>query len=155
MPDSAVSRSICLLNDVIFYMYVKKWHQSGDRLNGRQPNQAFQSQVRFHPKCPIRSLVIQYAHTHTDTLSLSHTHTHTQTYQVIQKGEVSLYHWTPLWLVWNQLYDKWQYLFLFATWTTPNQSNTRSRVQWYFPPLVFPAYIYIFIYLFIYFYLQL
>ncbi len=32
----------------------------------------------------------------------------------------------------------WQFLFLFAKQTNPNQSNRRPRVQWYFP-LVFPA----------------
>jgi hypothetical protein len=31
--------------------------------------------------------------------------------QGILKGEVSLYHWPPVWLVWNQLYDNWQFLF--------------------------------------------
>jgi hypothetical protein len=42
------------------------------------------------------------------------------------------------WLVWNQLYDKWQFLFLFLKHTNPNQSNRWSNVQWY-PPLVFPS----------------
>jgi len=55
------------------------------------------------------------------------------TNQGILKGEVSLYHWPPVWLVWNQLYDNWQLLFLFAKQTNPNQSNRRSMVQWYFP----------------------
>ncbi len=55
------------------------------------------------------------------------------------KGEVLLYHWPPVWLVWNLLYDYWQFLFLFAKQTNPNQSNRRSTVQWYFPPLVFPG----------------
>jgi hypothetical protein len=36
-------------------------------------------------------------------------------------------------LVWNQLYDNWQLLFLSAKQTNPNQSNRRSVVQWYFP----------------------
>ncbi len=49
------------------------------------------------------------------------------------KGEVSLYDWPPVWLVWNQLYDNWQFLFLFAKQINPNQSNRRSMVQWYFP----------------------
>ncbi len=53
--------------------------------------------------------------------------------------KVSLYHWPPVWLVRNQLYDNRQFLFLFAKQTNPNQSNRRSRVQWYFPPLVFPG----------------
>ncbi len=53
--------------------------------------------------------------------------------QGILKEEVSLYHWPPVWLVWNQLYEYWQFLFLFAKLTNPNQSNRRSMVQWYFP----------------------
>ncbi len=48
----------------------------------------------------------------------------------ILKGEVSLYRWPPVWLVWNQLYDNRQFLFLFAKQTNPNQSNRRSMVQW-------------------------
>jgi hypothetical protein len=53
--------------------------------------------------------------------------------QEILKGEVSLYRRPPAWLVWNQLYEYWQFLFLFAKQTNPNQSNRRSTVQWYFP----------------------
>ncbi len=49
------------------------------------------------------------------------------------KGEVSLYCWPPVWLVWNQLYDNWHFLFWFAKQTNPNRSNRRSTVQWYFP----------------------
>ncbi len=52
-------------------------------------------------------------------------------YQGILKG--TLYHWPPVWLVWNQLYDYWQFLFLFAKQTIPNLSNRRSTVLWYFP----------------------
>ncbi len=48
--------------------------------------------------------------------------------QGILKGEVSLYRL-------NQLYDNWQFLFLFANQTNPNQSNRRSMVQWYVPLL--------------------
>ncbi len=48
-------------------------------------------------------------------------------------GEVSLYWWLPVWLVWNQLYDNRQSLFLFAKQTDPNQSNRRSTLQCYFP----------------------
>ncbi len=59
--------------------------------------------------------------------------------QGILKGEVSLYHWPPVWLFWNQLYDYWQFLFLFCKQTDPNQSNRRSMVQWFFPLLVFPG----------------
>jgi hypothetical protein len=52
--------------------------------------------------------------------------------QGILKGEVSLYSWPPVWLVWNKLYDYWQILFLFVKQTNPNESNRRSMVQWYF-----------------------
>ncbi len=52
---------------------------------------------------------------------------------IVQSGEVSLYHWPPVWLVWNQLYDNWQFLFLFIKQANPNQSNRRSTVHWYFP----------------------
>ncbi len=65
-------------------------------------------------------------------------------YQGILKGEVSLYHWPPVWLVWNHLYDFWQFLFLFAKQTHSNQSNRRSTAQWYSPPLAFPVCIIIF-----------
>jgi hypothetical protein len=53
--------------------------------------------------------------------------------QGMLKGEVLLYSWPPVWLVWNQLYDNWQILFLFAKQTNPDQSNRRSMVHWYFP----------------------
>ncbi len=59
-------------------------------------------------------------------------------HQGILKGEVSMYCW-PVWLVWNQQYDNGQCLFLFTKQTNPNQSDRRSTVQWYFPPLVFPC----------------
>ncbi len=48
-------------------------------------------------------------------------------HQGILKGEVSLYRWPPVWLVWYQLYDNWQFLFLFAKQTNPNQTGGR----WY------------------------
>ncbi len=51
------------------------------------------------------------------------------------KQGVSLYQWPPVRVVWNQLYDNWKFLFLFALQTNPNQSNRRSMVQWYFPLL--------------------
>jgi len=54
-------------------------------------------------------------------------------HQGILKGEVLLYHCPPVWLVWIQLYDNRQFLFLFAKQTNPNQSNRRSMVQWHFP----------------------
>jgi hypothetical protein len=41
--------------------------------------------------------------------------------QGILKGEISLYSWPPVWLVWNQLYDNWQFSFLFAKQTNPNR----------------------------------
>jgi hypothetical protein len=53
--------------------------------------------------------------------------------QGILKGEVSLYHRPPVWLIWNQLYDNWQFLFLFAKQSNLTRSNRRSMVQWYFP----------------------
>jgi len=53
--------------------------------------------------------------------------------QRILKGEVSLYHWPPVWLVWYRLYDNWQFLFLFVKYTNPNQTNRRSTVQLNFP----------------------
>ncbi len=49
------------------------------------------------------------------------------------EGEVSLYCWPPVWLVWNQLYDCWHFSFLFAKQANPNRSNRRSTIQWYFP----------------------
>ncbi len=52
--------------------------------------------------------------------------------QGILNGEVSVYRWPPVWLVRNQLYDYWQFLFLVAKQTNPNQLNRRSMVQWYF-----------------------
>ncbi len=57
--------------------------------------------------------------------------------QGILKGEVSLYHWPPVWLVWNRLYDNWQFLFLFAEKTKPVKQEVKSTV---IPsPLVFPG----------------
>ncbi len=47
--------------------------------------------------------------------------------------KVSLYCWPPVWLFWNQLYENWQLLFLFAKQTNPNQSNRRSTIQWHLP----------------------
>ncbi len=49
--------------------------------------------------------------------------------QGILKGEVSLYHWPPVWLVWNQLYDSWQFLFLFEKQNNPNQSDRGRFVE--------------------------
>jgi hypothetical protein len=49
-----------------------------------------------------------------------------QAEQGILKGRVSLYCWPPVRLVWNQLYDNLQFLFLLAKQTNLNQSNRRS-----------------------------
>ncbi len=57
--------------------------------------------------------------------------------QEILKGEVSLYRWPPVWLVWIQLNDFWQFLFLFSNQTDSNQSNRRSMVQ---SPLSIPCF---------------
>ncbi len=53
--------------------------------------------------------------------------------QGILKWEVSLYHWHLVWLVWNQLYEYWQFLFLLAKQANRNQSNRSTTVQWFFP----------------------
>ncbi len=53
--------------------------------------------------------------------------------QGILKGKVSMYCWPAALLVWNQLFDNWQFMFSFSKQTNPNQSNRRSTVQWYFP----------------------
>jgi len=51
----------------------------------------------------------------------------------ILKGEVSLYHWPPVWLIRNQLYEYWQFLILFAKQANPDKSNRSSPVHRYFP----------------------
>ncbi len=43
------------------------------------------------------------------------------------KGVVSLYHWPPIWLVWNQLYGNCPFLFLLTKQNNPNQTGG----QWY------------------------
>jgi len=53
--------------------------------------------------------------------------------QGILKGEVSLYRWPPVCLVWNQLHYNRPFLFLFAKQANLNRSNRRSMLQWYFP----------------------
>jgi hypothetical protein len=58
--------------------------------------------------------------------------------QGILKGEGSLYHWPPIWLVWNQLYANWQFLFLFAKQANPNRSNRRS-MEVYTSPFSIPC----------------
>jgi hypothetical protein len=56
-----------------------------------------------------------------------------QQIQGILKGEVWLYCWPPVKLVWNQLYDNLQFLFLFAKQAYQKKSKRRSMVQRYFP----------------------
>jgi len=58
--------------------------------------------------------------------------------QGILKGEVSLYHWPPVWLIWIQLYDKRQFLFLFAKQTIPSVEHEVNGIL-ILPPLVFPV----------------
>ncbi len=50
--------------------------------------------------------------------------------QGILKGEVSLYHWPPVLLVWISIFCKWKQKLSVVI---PNQSNRRSTVQWYSP----------------------
>jgi hypothetical protein len=58
----------------------------------------------------------------------------------ILKGEVSMYHGPPVWLVRNQLYDNWQFLFKLQ-----NRLIQKSQTggQWYSDtfPFSFPCYI--------------
>ncbi len=54
-------------------------------------------------------------------------------YQGILNGEVSLYHWPPVWLVWISLFCKYKQKLSVFIQLIPNQSNRRSMVQWYFP----------------------
>ncbi len=46
-------------------------------------------------------------------------------WQGIVKGKVSMYCWPLVWLFWNQLYDNWQFLFLFA-----KQTISHTGWQW-------------------------
>ncbi len=57
--------------------------------------------------------------------------------QGILKVEVSLYNWPPVWLVLNQLYDDWQFLFLFAKqdYSKPVEQEVNGTVIR--PPSVF------------------
>ncbi len=54
-------------------------------------------------------------------------------HQGILKGEVSLYRWPPVWLVWISLFCKQKQNLSVVIQLIPNQSNRRSVVQWYFP----------------------
>ncbi len=53
---------------------------------------------------------------------------HILSVQGILKREVSLYHWPPVWLVWNQLHDNWQFSFYFQNrlWQI-----SQTGGQWY------------------------
>ncbi len=53
----------------------------------------------------------------------------------ILKGDVSLYHWPPVWLIWISLFCKWIQKLSGVIQLIPNQTNRRSTVQWYFPLL--------------------
>ena len=52
--------------------------------------------------------------------------------QEILKGEVSLYCWPPVWLVWISLFCKLKQKLSVVLQLIPNQSNRRSTVEWYF-----------------------
>ncbi len=59
--------------------------------------------------------------------------------QGILKGEVSLYCWPPVRLIWNQLYDNWQLLFLFAKQSNSKPVKQEVNSTVILPPLVFPG----------------
>jgi hypothetical protein len=50
--------------------------------------------------------------------------------QGILKGEVSLYRWPPVWLLWISLFCKYKQKLSDVIQPIPNQSNRRSMVQW-------------------------
>ncbi len=62
--------------------------------------------------------------------------------QEILKGEVSLYRWPPVWLVWNQLYDYWQFLFYLKN-RLIQTSQTGSQRCSDTPPFSIPCIIYL------------
>jgi len=55
--------------------------------------------------------------------------------QWILKGKVSLYYWPPVWLVWNQLYENWQFICK-TYYSKPVKQEANGTVI--LPPLVFP-----------------
>ncbi len=59
--------------------------------------------------------------------------------QGILKGEVSLYHWPPVWLVWNQVNDNWQFLFYLQNRLI---QTSQTGGQWYSdtPPFSIPCF---------------
>jgi len=56
------------------------------------------------------------------------------------KGEVSLYNWPPVWLVWNHLYDYWQFLFYLQNRLI---QTSQTGGQWYSDtsPFSFPCFV--------------
>jgi hypothetical protein len=58
--------------------------------------------------------------------------------QGIPKREVSLYCWPPVWLVWNQLYDYWQFLFFIFKTDQSKPAKQEVNGTTILPHLVFP-----------------
>ncbi len=87
----------------------------------------------FDPRLSVPAKRISSTRRSTRAASLAKMPNICGSFQGTLKGEESLYCWPPVWLVWNQLLDKWQFMFLFAKQTHPNQWNGRSTVQWCFP----------------------
>ncbi len=50
------------------------------------------------------------------------------------KLEVSLYHWPPVWLFWNQLYDNWQFSFYLQNRLI---QTSQTGGQWYIDTFLF------------------
>jgi hypothetical protein len=48
--------------------------------------------------------------------------------QGILKGEVSMYRWPPVLLVWNQLYDNWHFCFYLQNRLI---QTSQTEGQWY------------------------
>jgi hypothetical protein len=53
--------------------------------------------------------------------------------QRILKGEILLYCWPPVWLVWISLFWNYKQKLSVIIQLIPNQSNRRWIIQWYFP----------------------
>ncbi len=60
--------------------------------------------------------------------------------QGILKVEVSLYGWPPVWLVWNQLHDNWQFFVFICKTGKSKQVKQEVNGTVILSPLVFPAY---------------
>ncbi len=90
--------------------------------------------------CILSNKLDLFETTHFIIHSNPHTHAHTfYACRCTNQGILTLYHWPPVWLTWNQLYDNWQFLFLFAKQTNPNQSKQEVNGTVILPPLLFPA----------------